>query len=90
MRIDTGIKINDEGIEKRIIVEQYRAIYPYPHVVTHIMAEPTKTSRNAPAYIEIRHRLGDDWDTDLTDNWFMPGVLTPKQQIKIHRVLENL
>ena len=90
MLIKTNVKRNNDGVEQQVYIEQYRAIYPYPHVVTKIIAKPTKNGLQSNEYYKIRQQLGDDWLSDITDNWYMPGTLTPKQQITIQRTLDNL
>jgi hypothetical protein len=74
---------------QRIVIEQYRAIYPYAHVVTKIIAEPLKSDMYSDAYLKVKHSLGDDWVSDITDTWF-DGALSPKQAIKLDSILKNL
>jgi hypothetical protein len=90
MIIKTTVTRNNDGVEQRIFIEQYRATYPYPHVVTKVIAKPTTKGMQSDKYYSVRRQLGDDWESDLTDCWFMPGTLTPRQQIAIQRTLDNL
>ena len=89
MKIETGVKRTDErGIKENIIVECYRASYPYDHVVFKVIGQPI--NKDCAAYREIKSKLGDDWDTDLTDNWFMPGVFEGKDLEKISKIVNVL
>ncbi len=52
-----------DGINHKIRVNRYNAIYPYPRIVTTVDAEPC--NRNTKYYRDIRRQLGDDWSTDI-------------------------
>jgi hypothetical protein len=91
MKIETGIKVkNSEGIEEEIIIECYLAHYPYEHIVKKVIGQPTKKGKDTKAYRDTRHHLGDDWFSDISDNWFMPGVLTYPQVEKISKMMDEL
>lgn len=55
-----------DGINHRIRVSRYNAIYPYPRIVTTVSAEPC--DRRTRYYRDIRAELGDDWSTDILES----------------------
>jgi len=44
-------------------VSVYEAIYPYPHMVCRVMAEPL--DKQSAWYRGLKQQLGDDWSTDV-------------------------
>ena len=57
-----------EGIEGRIEVDEYNAVYPYAHKVRTVYFRPTKKGQQSAAYQKRRREMGDDWSTFLRDN----------------------
>lgn len=53
-----------EGTFRHVVRD---AIYPYPHTVQRLVHEPTAKGKASDAYRAEKARMGDDWDTDLTD-----------------------
>jgi len=84
-----GRFIDEDGIEKDVIYEEYGAIYPYIHTVRKVWGKPTKKGRRQPKYIEIKEKLGDDWETDLTDTWAEPKRLPKKIVRKLAKIFER-
>ena len=70
MKQTTGIKWLIGGVESEVVIERYRAIYPYEHMVTKVIAEPTVKGKKSAVYQEFKRELGDDWSTDMTNDWF--------------------
>ena len=65
-----------EGIPVRIAAEYWAdrwKVYGYP----------TGQGKQTAYYREIRHKLGDDWDFDITNPWAEPGKLPRKMQEQI-------
>lgn len=88
MKIETGIIRTDErGIKERIVIEIHEAIYPYRHMTRKVWGKPINTK--SAAYLEVKHKLGDDWETDLTDSWYMPGNFTYAQMEIISEALSR-
>lgn len=86
----TGIKwIDSDGIEKEIKIDKYRAIYPYEHMVTKVWAMTTAKGKKHPEYKRIKAELGDDWDTDITDNWWDIGVLPEYERLVLSTILRG-
>ena len=90
MKIETGIKRVIDGVEEKIVVECYLAKYPYERIVKKVIGEPTKKGKRSPEYIKIRRELGDHWDSDISDTWFMPGTLRYEDVEKIGNILRDL
>lgn len=90
MKIETGIIRVSDGVEQVIIVEAFRAYYPYDHVAKKVIAIPTKNGKASARYLKVKDDLGDDWDSDLTNTWFDAGELQLDDQLKILKILEEL
>lgn len=79
-------KIVDDGIEKTVVVElDHLKKWNY-----RVYANPTKKGKDTKAYRDMRHKLGDDWFSDITDSWFELHALSEKMQIKISKVIDRL
>ena len=57
------------GIRGKFKLEIYRAIYPYEHTYTQLWHIPDEQGRQTEEYREIKRQLGDDWQTDLTNEF---------------------
>ena len=57
-----------EGISGYLKYDSYRAIYPYEHTVEKLSHIPDSEGKKSLYYQSIRVYLGDDWDTDLTND----------------------
>lgn len=85
----TGIRYKTvEGIKVSVEITQWDAIYPYPRKVTKIWGRPLNTDHDH--YRATKKYLGDDWDYDLTDNWFEVGTMPLTQQEKLQAILNNI
>jgi hypothetical protein len=89
MRIQTGATRTDErGITENIIVEIQESIYPYPKTTIKVIGEPI--NKNNSEYKNIKAELGDDWESDLTDIWFMPGETSAENFEKIRVIVDQI
>lgn len=61
-----GKKVKLDGFAHVIKVTVINASYPYPHEAIDVSAEPI--NKNSKYYRDIRHKLGDDWSTDVLDS----------------------
>jgi hypothetical protein len=89
-RIDTGIKRTKDGIEEKITVESYLAQYPYVHNMIKVIGNPTTKGKRSTAYREVRAKLGDDWVSDITDNWYMDPTWTVEQVRTISNAIDSV
>ena len=87
MKVDTGVTRMRDGIKERVMVEIYEARYPYRHMVRKVWGEPI--SRHSKAYRAIKSDLHDDWDSDITDSWYMPGNFTYSEMEAITKALSE-
>ena len=62
-----GRKVVHNGIEGVLRYRVTDAVYPYPHTIHRLSHEATAKGKRSAQYQEIRARLRDDWETDLTD-----------------------
>ena len=58
-----------QGISGTFKLESHQAIYPYPHISTKLWHAPDEVGKQTQEYRDIKNQLGDDWETDLTDNF---------------------
>lgn len=61
-----GWKVNLNGVAHQIRASKHQAIYPYIHTDISVFAEPI--NKNIKTYQEMKHRLGDDWMTDILES----------------------
>lgn len=89
MRIETDVIRNNDGILERIVIEIHTAIYPYRHTVRKVYGEAINVAKRTEEYKAIKRHLGDDWVSDITDSWYLPGNFTYKQMDKINKALSE-
>ena len=77
-------------IECDITIELGEQQYPYPKRYYEIYLEPTSKGMKHPNYKKIKHELGDDWSTNITDTWFIPNVLTKIQYDKVYAIVKAI
>jgi len=92
-KIHTGIEYidKDDGIKKKIVIEQWKSKYPYEHETIKIHAIPVKGSggRDSENYRKMKLDLHDDWLSDITDTWFdMNHEMGTDKQMKLHRIMK--
>jgi hypothetical protein len=69
-----------EGIHVRVAAEHWADRFGERWKV---YAYPTPQGKGTEHYREIRRKLGDDWDFDITNTWAEPGKLPVAMQEKI-------
>ena len=55
-----------DGVDGIFRCDVSRVIYPCAGCSTKLIHVPTAKGKRSAAYRELRQKMGDDWDTDLT------------------------
>ena len=63
-----GKLVTIDGLRCKLRVTSHEAIYPYPHRVLNVRAEPTRAAKRTEAYLRVKRELRDDWSTDVLES----------------------
>lgn len=61
-----GRVVKIDGLNYRLRVRTFQAIYPSPENKITVYATPV--NKNSKYYQEVKRQLGDDWSTDVLDS----------------------
>ena len=56
-----------DGVHGKFEVSKREALYPYHHTAYSLYHRPSTKGKKSATYRKIKRDLGDDWDSDLSD-----------------------